>query len=262
MTTTTNFNEYVAAVEQTTVMNNSITTEEESNITIDTQTIDTHANNNNNNNSDGDGERKRNRSYYQKESDIIISGCNKVVTCRVEGCSTTCEYHYEIRARVCWEHLRAESVRFANSACGFKRFCQKCTRFEDLHLFDGKKRACRASLAKLASKRRGNYEKGDDENGRDGGGGSLVIATIANINNDDVPEKDESYKDDSKQQTIMVSDEEDDEKKLDIIDVAEQLVNIIALDEMRKKTKEKIATSGISSSSKKRCFDVDSARER
>ena len=238
-------------------MNNS--TEEEANITIQTRTIDT--NNNNNINNNNDDEKKRNRSYYQKKSDII-SGYKKVVTCRVEGCSTTCEYHYEIRARVCWEHLRAESVRFANSACGFKRFCQKCTRFEDLHLFDGKKRACRASLAKLASKRRGNYEKGDDENGRDGGGGSLVIATIANINNDDVPKKDESYKDDSKQQTIMVSDEEDDEKKLDIIDVAEQLVNIIALDEMRKKTKEKIATSGISSSSKKRCFDVDSARER
>jgi len=94
----------------------------------------------------------------------------------------------------------------------------------------------------------------------------LLITTIANIdNNDVVPKKDESYKEDSKQRTIMVSsDEEDDEKKLDIIDIAEQLVNIIALDEMRKKIKHRITASGKSStrSLKKKRFDLDSARER
>ena len=136
------------------------------------------------------------------------------------------------------EHLKAESVRFEqDSSCGFKTFFQKCTKFEDLHLFDCKKRACRASLEKLNSKRRENYTKDEDDDKDKDGGGSLLISTIANIdNNDVVPKKDESYKEDSKQRTTTVSsDEEDDEKKLDIIDIAKQLVNIIALDEMRKK---------------------------
>ena len=224
-------------------MNNSTTAEEEANITIDTRTIDTNNNNNINNNDD---EKKRNRSYYQKKSDII-SGYKKVVTCRVDGCSTTCKNNYELKARVCLEHLKAESVRFEqDSSCVFKRFCQKCTRFEDLHLFDCKKRACRASLEKLNSKRRENYTKDeDDDKDKDGGGGSLLLTTIANINNNDVvPKKDESYKEDSKQRTTTVSsDEEDDEKKLDIIDIAKQLVNIIALDEMRKKKEQRIIAS-------------------
>jgi len=186
-------------------------------------------------------QKKRNRSYYQKKLDII-NGYN---------------------ADVIW---KAESVRFEqDSSCVFKRFCQKCTRFEDLHLFDGQKRACKASLEKLASKRRGNYKKDDDDDDeKDGGGGSLLLTTIANINNDDVvPKKDDSYKDDSRQRTIMVSsDEDDDEKKRDIIDIAEQLVSIIALDEMRKKKEEKIGSSRSSSSPEKKRFDVDSARER
>ena len=222
-------------------MNNS--TEEEANITIQTRTIDTNNNNNINNNDD---EKKRNRSYYQKKSDII-SGYKKVVTCRVDGCSTPCKNNYESRARVCLGHLKAESVRFEqDSSCVFKRFCQKCTRFEDLHLFDCKKRACRASLEKLNSKRRENYTKDDDDDkDKDGGGGSLLLTTIANINNNDVvSKKDESYKEDSKQRTTTVSsDEEDDEKKLDIIDIAKQLVNIIALDEMRKKKEQRIIAS-------------------
>ena len=72
----------------------------------------------------------------------------------------------------------------------------------------------------------------------------MLITIIANINNDDaVPKRNESYKDDSKQQSITVSDEEDDEKKLDIIDIAKQLVNIIALDEMRKKKEQRIIAS-------------------
>ena len=224
-------------------MNNSTTAEEEANITIDTQTIDTH--NNNNNNDDDDDEKIRNRLYYQKKSDII-SGYKKVVTCRVDGCSTTCKNNYELKARVCLEHLKAESVRFEqDSSCGFKRFCQKCTRFEDLHLFDCKKRACRASLEKLNSKRRENYTKDEDDDKDKDGGGSLLISTIANIdNNDVVPKKDESYKEDSKQRTTTVSsDEEDDEKKRDIIDIARQLVNIIALDEMRKKKEQRIIAS-------------------
>ena len=128
-------------------MNNSTTTEEEANITIDTQTIDTH-----NNNNDDDDEKIRNRSYYQKKSDII-SGYKKVVTCRVDGCSTTCKNNYELKVRVCLEHLKAESVRFEqDSSCGFKRFCQKCTRFEDLNLFDGQKRACKAFVGEMGFK--------------------------------------------------------------------------------------------------------------
>ena len=133
-------------------MNNSTTTEEEANITIQTRTIDT--NNNNNINNNNDDEKKRNRSYYQKKSDII-SGYKKVVTCRVDGCSTPCKNNYESRARVCLGHLKAESVRFEqDSSCVFKRFCQKCTKFEDLECFKGKRRACRASLAKLSSRRK------------------------------------------------------------------------------------------------------------
>jgi hypothetical protein len=123
MTTTTNFYNNVTAIEQSSSPVMIVTTQ----ATTTTQTQIT-------NNLHLKIQKKRNRSYYQKKLDII-SGYN---------------------ADVIW---KAESVRFEqDSSCVFKRFCQKCTRFEDLHLFDGQKRACKASLEELASKRRGNYK--------------------------------------------------------------------------------------------------------
>ena len=141
MTTTTNFNDNVTAIEQSSSPVMIVTTQ----ATTTTQTQIT------NNLHLNIQKQDRNRSYYQKKLDII-NGYN---------------------ADVIWKE---ESVRFEqDSSCGFKRFCQKCTRFEDLHLFDGQKRACKASLEELASKRRGNYKKDDnDDDGKDGSGGSLL----------------------------------------------------------------------------------------
>lgn len=178
-------------------------------------------------------EKRRNSSYYQKKSDIV-SGYKADVICRVEGCSATCESNYESRVRACSEHLKAERVDIEQQ---IYRFCQKCTKFEDVKCFDGMKRACRASLAKLASKRK--TEKSKDVGSRT----LLSTATTATaaatsskkakINTD--------TNSDSNIDFVVVEDNSNsssqetntDEEKLKN-EIAEQLVNIIALDNLRR----------------------------
>ena len=118
MTTTTNFNDNVTAIEQSSSPVMIVTTQ----ATTTTQTQIT------NNLHLNIQKQDRNRSYYQMKLDII-NGYN---------------------ADVIW---KAESVRFEqDSFCGFKRICQKCTRFEDLNLFDGQKRACKAFVGEMGFK--------------------------------------------------------------------------------------------------------------
>lgn len=50
------------------------------------------------------------------------------------------------RQRICEQHARAEAV--PDGSGGLARFCQQCTRLEPLQAFYGRRRSCRASLAR------------------------------------------------------------------------------------------------------------------
>jgi hypothetical protein len=176
----------------------------------------------------GDNEEKRNNpSYYKKKSDIAI-GMKKEIVCKVVGCPLLCTKDYESRVRVCGDHLRAERVDIDNQLC---RFCQKCTKFEDLECFKGKRRACRASLAKLSSRRKDRL--------------SLISATantsLTSTTSRDNKEPRKTKTSDREYDMMIASKEEviSDEEERIKLEVAEQLVNIVATDKMRKeKAKE------------------------
>eukprot|EP00240_Pyramimonas_obovata_P004520 CAMPEP_0118934962 /NCGR_PEP_ID=MMETSP1169-20130426/14604_1 /TAXON_ID=36882 /ORGANISM="Pyramimonas obovata, Strain CCMP722" /LENGTH=345 /DNA_ID=CAMNT_0006877927 /DNA_START=161 /DNA_END=1195 /DNA_ORIENTATION=+ len=69
-----------------------------------------------------------------------------VKACRVPGCSCTDlsnASRHCLRHRVCAQHLQSLSVMFHGKP---HRFCQKCTRFHEIHEFDNMKHSCRAAL--------------------------------------------------------------------------------------------------------------------
>jgi hypothetical protein len=63
---------------------------------------------------------------------------------------------YNIRYRLCQDHLRASSVQFQGRV---QRFCQKCSRFHTLDAFEGSRRTCRHQLA-VQTHRRSLARKG------------------------------------------------------------------------------------------------------
>ena len=69
------------------------------------------------------------------------------VFCKVDDCGMECISLYSIRVKVCVSHLKAERAKVNGIDC---RFCQKCTKFHELSAFMKDKRACIASLNKLA----------------------------------------------------------------------------------------------------------------
>mmetsp|Transcript_14333 Transcript_14333/g.24273 ORF Transcript_14333/g.24273 Transcript_14333/m.24273 type:complete len:336 (+) Transcript_14333:241-1248(+) len=69
-----------------------------------------------------------------------------VKACRVPGCCNkdlSSASRYCLRHRICDEHFKSLSVVFDGKA---HRFCQKCTRFHEIHEFDNLKHSCRAAL--------------------------------------------------------------------------------------------------------------------
>eukprot|EP00240_Pyramimonas_obovata_P005481 CAMPEP_0118929648 /NCGR_PEP_ID=MMETSP1169-20130426/6592_1 /TAXON_ID=36882 /ORGANISM="Pyramimonas obovata, Strain CCMP722" /LENGTH=328 /DNA_ID=CAMNT_0006871883 /DNA_START=36 /DNA_END=1022 /DNA_ORIENTATION=- len=69
-----------------------------------------------------------------------------VKACRVPGCSSSDlsnASRYCLRHRICEEHFKSLCVPINGK---YHRFCQKCTRFHEMHEFDDMKHSCRASL--------------------------------------------------------------------------------------------------------------------
>eukprot|EP00242_Pyramimonas_sp_CCMP2087_P015917 CAMPEP_0198214442 /NCGR_PEP_ID=MMETSP1445-20131203/41473_1 /TAXON_ID=36898 /ORGANISM="Pyramimonas sp., Strain CCMP2087" /LENGTH=340 /DNA_ID=CAMNT_0043889649 /DNA_START=172 /DNA_END=1194 /DNA_ORIENTATION=- len=68
-----------------------------------------------------------------------------VKLCRVPSCNAdlTDSSRYCLRHRICEEHFKSLSVEFDGK---INRFCQKCTRFHEIHDFDNMKHSCRAAL--------------------------------------------------------------------------------------------------------------------
>ncbi|CAI5483177.1 unnamed protein product [Closterium sp. Yama58-4] len=81
------------------------------------------------------------------------SGGRGVVTCRVDGCGEdlSSARSYNRRHRVCGVHTRAAAVTVDGNQ---QRFCQQCSRFQDMDDFEPGRRSCRQSLQYHNKRRR------------------------------------------------------------------------------------------------------------
>lgn len=76
----------------------------------------------------------------------------KLGACRVLGCETMLESstNYGKRHRICDMHLKSLEVPWEGK---IQRFCQKCTRFQELIQFDGSRHSCRKELTLQRNRR-------------------------------------------------------------------------------------------------------------
>uniref|UniRef100_A0A7S1SJ13 SBP-type domain-containing protein n=1 Tax=Tetraselmis chuii TaxID=63592 RepID=A0A7S1SJ13_9CHLO len=93
------------------------------------------------------------KQSLQPQAGQPASGAVPRFTCQVPGCARDLAplKLYNIRYRVCGEHLVMPEVSFEGKV---QRFCQQCARFQDVGDFDGLKKSCRARLEKHNERRR------------------------------------------------------------------------------------------------------------
>jgi len=88
--------------------------------------------------------------------------------CIADGCGVELTGNYNLRYRLCEEHIRGLFVPHCGKT---KRFCQQCSRLHDVSEFDGKRRSCRERLqlhkerqrAKLTKKQPGGSDPSSAE---------------------------------------------------------------------------------------------------
>ena len=59
-----------------------------------------------------------------------------VVACKVYGCEEVCENKYQIWSKTCRSCLNAKEVFVEKGDEMASRFCQKCTKFHGVHMFE------------------------------------------------------------------------------------------------------------------------------
>ncbi|WIA32766.1 hypothetical protein OEZ86_005950 [Tetradesmus obliquus] len=71
--------------------------------------------------------------------------------CQVVGCCVDLQQlnmRYNLKKRLCPQHLKADAVQVEGCGQQLFRFCQQCGKLEDLARFAGTRRSCRPSLLK------------------------------------------------------------------------------------------------------------------
>ncbi|WIA12604.1 hypothetical protein OEZ85_006261 [Tetradesmus obliquus] len=71
--------------------------------------------------------------------------------CKVVGCCVDLQQlnmRYNLKKRLCPQHLKADAVQVEGCGQQLFRFCQQCGKLEDLARFAGARRSCRPSLLK------------------------------------------------------------------------------------------------------------------
>ena len=82
-----------------------------------------------------------------------------VVACKVYACEEVCENKYQIRSKTCRSCLNAKEVFVEKGDEMASRFCQKCTKFHGVHMFEGGRKACKMSLKKVQEKNKVIFAK-------------------------------------------------------------------------------------------------------
>ncbi|KAG2697794.1 hypothetical protein I3760_07G122500 [Carya illinoinensis] len=83
----------------------------------------------------------------------LVGGTSNRAVCQVDHCGADLSHakDYHRRHRVCEMHSKASKALVGNS---MQRFCQQCSRFQELQEFDEGKRSCRRRLAGHNKRRR------------------------------------------------------------------------------------------------------------
>ena len=82
-----------------------------------------------------------------------------VVACKVYACAEVCENKYQIRSKTCRSCLNAKEVFVEKGDEMASRFCQKCTKFHGVDMFEGGRKACKMSLKKVQEKNKVIFAK-------------------------------------------------------------------------------------------------------
>ena len=82
-----------------------------------------------------------------------------VVACKVYACEEVCENKYQIRSKTCRSCLNAKEVFVEKGDEMASRFCQKCTKFHGVDMFEGGRKACKMSLKKVQEKNKVIFAK-------------------------------------------------------------------------------------------------------
>ena len=81
------------------------------------------------------------------------------VACKVYACEEVCENKYQIRSKTCRSCLNAKEVFVEKDQKDASRFCQKCTKFHGVDMFQGGRKACKMSLKKVQEKNKVIFAK-------------------------------------------------------------------------------------------------------
>ena len=81
------------------------------------------------------------------------------VACKVYACEEVCENKYQIRSKTCRSCLNAKEVFVEKDNEMASRFCQKCTKFHGVDMFQGGRKACKMSLKKVQEKNKVIFAK-------------------------------------------------------------------------------------------------------
>ena len=81
------------------------------------------------------------------------------VACKVYACEEVCENKYQIRSKTCRSCLNAKEVFVEKGDEMASRFCQKCTKFHGVDMFEGGRKACKMSLKKVQEKNKVIFAK-------------------------------------------------------------------------------------------------------
>merc|ERR1712070_86386 len=86
-------------------------------------------------------------SRSSMENELVVK-----VACKVYACEEVCENKYQIRSKTCRSCLNAKEVFVEKGDEMASRFCQKCTKFHGVDMFEGGRKACKMSLKKEQEK--------------------------------------------------------------------------------------------------------------
>jgi hypothetical protein len=104
-------------------------------------------------------QQQQNPNNNEKSSRSSMENVVVKVACKVYACEEVCENKYQIRSKTCRSCLNAKEVFVEKGDEMASRFCQKCTKFHGVDMFEGGRKACKMSLKKVQEKNKVIFAK-------------------------------------------------------------------------------------------------------
>ena len=103
--------------------------------------------------------KKTTKKTKKKKTNDDMENVVVKVACKVYACEEVCENKYQIRSKTCRSCLNAKEVFVEKGDEMASRFCQKCTKFHGVDMFEGGRKACKMSLKKVQEKNKVIFAK-------------------------------------------------------------------------------------------------------